>query len=425
MDCSGVVSTPVFKIPASTEAQDGFSHFIDTDGRVYSIWTSYLSDNKLPSCLICYPHDGEYQVNSSPQDFELAPSNRAELKHKMLNVLDKVGIAGTLGATVVGLATVASLPVSGPLIAASAVVGGAAGVYGAGRSLATLVDRSKHEQSIDLKDRESLASYLTLMGSMTGLASYSLISQIGPLVRHSARIHNLCLLVNGAIIGNNCYNLYKKYKRGDNITALECFQLSAAILFFTNSVVNHKTSESIAKDEHFSEFEHVFKESSSRRNLAGNSPSRGKMQQPKLIRNLSYIDNKDEFFSLLITSTLLMVSKIAGSTIIKQLSPRQVTELNEIRSKINNNDFFKLLVNIATKVNNKDNEVFLEFIKYLYQYMKKFLVEMRTKVKRKGDSSQEIYQQLIDILSNEENIEKIKRSFFDLYPKWINTAWEF
>ena len=35
--------------------------FIDEDARVYHDWQSYLTNNRLPKCVIVVPENGEYQ----------------------------------------------------------------------------------------------------------------------------------------------------------------------------------------------------------------------------------------------------------------------------------------------------------------------------------------------------------------------------
>jgi hypothetical protein len=61
--------------------------------------------------------------------------------------------------------------VAAPILLASAVGGAVTGVYGAGRSVAALVDRDQHQQSINVKDAEARNHWLSVTGSVLGVAS--------------------------------------------------------------------------------------------------------------------------------------------------------------------------------------------------------------------------------------------------------------
>jgi hypothetical protein len=56
-------------------------------------------------------------------------------------------------------------------MAASAAGAIATGVYGAGRSIAALVDRDKHKQSVAVTDAEARNCWLSVAGNILGVAS--------------------------------------------------------------------------------------------------------------------------------------------------------------------------------------------------------------------------------------------------------------
>jgi hypothetical protein len=61
--------------------------------------------------------------------------------------------------------------VGAPLVAASTVGSVTTGVYGFGRSVAALVDRSNHKQSVGVTDAEARSCWLSIAGNSLGIAS--------------------------------------------------------------------------------------------------------------------------------------------------------------------------------------------------------------------------------------------------------------
>jgi hypothetical protein len=74
---------------------------------------------------------------------------------------------GGLGVGVAALCTT----VAAPLLLASTIGGAVTGVYGAGRSIAALVDRGQHQQSINVTNAEARNCWLSVTGNMLGVAS--------------------------------------------------------------------------------------------------------------------------------------------------------------------------------------------------------------------------------------------------------------
>lgn len=74
---------------------------------------------------------------------------------------------GGLGVAAAALVTTVAAPVA----AASAVGAAVTGAYGAGRSIAALVDRGQHQQTINVTDGEARNCWLSLGGNLLGVAS--------------------------------------------------------------------------------------------------------------------------------------------------------------------------------------------------------------------------------------------------------------
>jgi hypothetical protein len=75
-----------------------------------------------------------------------------------------------VGGLGVGLAALVTT-VAAPVMAASAVGAAVTGVYGAGRNVATLVDRGQHQQSVSVADAEARNCWLSLSGNVLGVSA--------------------------------------------------------------------------------------------------------------------------------------------------------------------------------------------------------------------------------------------------------------
>ena len=75
-----------------------------------------------------------------------------------------------VGGMAVGVAALATT-VAAPVVLASTVGGAVTGAYGAGRSIAALVDRDKHQQSVSVTDPEARNCWLNFAGNVLGVAS--------------------------------------------------------------------------------------------------------------------------------------------------------------------------------------------------------------------------------------------------------------
>ncbi|XP_034828125.1 uncharacterized protein [Maniola hyperantus] len=143
-------------------------------------------------------------------------------------------------------------------MAATAVAGATTGAYGVTRSSYALYDRASHSQSIAFTDAEARGCWLSIVGSSLGFAQGRMIAsmtqsaRLGEVMSKAGRIAFLVvqtgtLTVNGIGIVHGLAVLIDKSER-DELTALDVFQFSASVLFFTNAAINLKTASTIIKE---------------------------------------------------------------------------------------------------------------------------------------------------------------------------------
>ena len=119
------------------------------------------------------------------------------------------------------------------------------GVYAAGRNIQTLVDRDQHQQSIGLDSAESRNCSLEIGGAVTGIVSAgNMVAAAktaqadaenplaGQITIKSAAVGS-CVL-NGLAVTNGIANIIIKFLNEKEITALDVFQWTSAVLFFTH-----------------------------------------------------------------------------------------------------------------------------------------------------------------------------------------------
>jgi len=108
---------PVISLVAhDVDIQQDTNIFIDLRGRVYKDWQDYLKNNKLPSCIFCYPKNGVYWTENGTLQVEygISPAGKREIKFlRYFNIVDTVlSVAGA----VVGVAALC-IPVAMELVA--------------------------------------------------------------------------------------------------------------------------------------------------------------------------------------------------------------------------------------------------------------------------------------------------------------------
>jgi len=123
------------------------------------------------------------------------------------------------------------------------------GVYAAGRNIQTLVDRDQHQQSIGLDSAVSRNCWLGIGGGVMGIVSGGTMAAAAKTAEAAATMPlagqiaiksvavSSCVL-NGLAVSNGLANIIVKAINEKEITALDVFQFTSAVLFFTHSVIS-------------------------------------------------------------------------------------------------------------------------------------------------------------------------------------------
>ncbi|XP_031837102.1 uncharacterized protein LOC116428966 isoform X2 [Nomia melanderi] len=242
----------IFKIITRTDTV----LYIDIHGRVYKSWENYKTNNTLPKCTMVLPMNGFYQFDKSYEIteeysivwLEIVNSPACKVARK---VIEGVDIAATVvGVAGMGVGLLSMVTPVGPLVLGAAAVSGiGTGAWGIGRSTQNLVDRSKHEQSISLRDREALCSWLTITGSAVGLAATGGSVLLVKAVKNGRNISTAAKLAfNSLVVGNVSLNgvgiafqgycMYKRYQEEQVVRSMDVLNLVTHVLFFGNAVMN-------------------------------------------------------------------------------------------------------------------------------------------------------------------------------------------
>lgn len=120
-------TVPVFK--AKRENQNSSQCvFVDTGARKYTSWDDYLGKNTLQKCIYCYPTRGLYEENSANEvcvSFGTSPA--CDFVSRVFSIFDKAATVVTVAATGVGVAALCTVPIAGPIMAATAIAGASTG----------------------------------------------------------------------------------------------------------------------------------------------------------------------------------------------------------------------------------------------------------------------------------------------------------
>ena len=146
--------------------------YIDETGRVYQNWKSFVEENVLPAGTMVAPRNGIYNFDASNRvilDIYSTP-NGSTGAQVMGAAQIGTAIAG-IGAACVPIAAACAIPVAAPVMAAAGIIGLGVGAFSSITSAMNLADRKKHEQSIDIANREARSSYLGILGGVVGIAA--------------------------------------------------------------------------------------------------------------------------------------------------------------------------------------------------------------------------------------------------------------
>jgi hypothetical protein len=118
------------------------------------------------------------------------------------------------------------------------------------------MDRATHEQPIGLGDSESRICWLGIAGCITVLASecVSAVACEGAAITKIMSVEEIAIksvtvvscVVNGLGVVNGMAHIIEKINK-ETVTSLDIFQLSSAVLFFTNSVISAHKAFSLLK----------------------------------------------------------------------------------------------------------------------------------------------------------------------------------
>lgn len=128
------------------------------------------------------------------------------------------------------------------------VAAGVTGAWSLGRNSQQLIDRSIHEESIHILDREALPNYLGIAGTAFGLGVIGgsvIISNVaarGMTVNTIARVafntvQGGNILINGIGVIYQGYNMIDKYKTEKTVTVGDALNLATHLMFFCGSVI--------------------------------------------------------------------------------------------------------------------------------------------------------------------------------------------
>uniref|UniRef100_A0A1B6EX91 DUF4781 domain-containing protein n=1 Tax=Cuerna arida TaxID=1464854 RepID=A0A1B6EX91_9HEMI len=309
-------TVPLFKAKGEYESSSKCV-FVDTGARKYSSWDDYLKNNNLQKCIYCYPTYGLYENNESNEvcvTFGTSPA--CDLTRRMFSFLDTVSTVVTVSATAVGVAALCTVPVAGPIMAATAIAGVSTGAYGVSRSTYVLYDRATHSQSIGLSDAEARGCWLNIVGSSLGFAQGRMIASMtkaaraGEVMGKAGRIaffivQTGSLTVNGMGIVHGLAILIDKNERNE-LTPLDVFQFSASVLFFTNSAINCKKASTIIKEVQ-NDVINSHREGLSKNAKKLFNKQTGKLRgrdemygNAKVVKQLNHIENSKELYEMMV-----------------------------------------------------------------------------------------------------------------------------
>ncbi|XP_039487580.1 uncharacterized protein LOC120449263 [Drosophila santomea] len=266
-DCRAFSVHPVFRARRCVTDSSGTSSdssnccnlFIDEVGRVYQNWEQYVQTNELPAGVMVAPERGIYRLVRDQVRLDKYQTPAGTTNRRVLGYLDTGSAVGGFFAACVPIAALLTLPVSGPVMAVAGAVGLASAGYATTRSASRLVDRSQHEQSINVTDREARGHWLGVTAGAVGLGAAGATTalttatnagrEVGAITQLTVNGMNISsIVVSGTGVANGVLDLILKAKDGDDITGMDVLQLSASLVLLTHSVYNFKLASTIISE---------------------------------------------------------------------------------------------------------------------------------------------------------------------------------
>ncbi|XP_034101750.1 uncharacterized protein LOC117566366 [Drosophila albomicans] len=233
--------------------------YVDENGRVYQNWESYVTSNQLPEGIMVTPPRGVYNLTlRGDVILQSMPTPASSTESKVLGALDITLAVGGLGAAAVPIAGLA-FTVAAPVMLVAGAVGLAAAGYSTARAGAQLVDRSQHEQSINVTDRTARGQWLSVVAGAVGLGAAGATSavtvatdagrEVGAIAQLTVNSMNISsIMISATGLTSGVIDLILKHQDGDDISTMDALQLSASLFLFTHSVYNFKLASTIIND---------------------------------------------------------------------------------------------------------------------------------------------------------------------------------
>lgn len=145
--------------------------FVDEMARVYQNWSDFQLNNQYDKCVIVAPHMGIYNTDDEGKVLlDTFVASCLLLGNQVVKYTD----IGTSVTSLVATGVVASTAlIALPAVAVAGAVGTGIGcaAYAISRGIGKLMDRSSHEQSIALNEKESRGIWLGVAGGVVGVAA--------------------------------------------------------------------------------------------------------------------------------------------------------------------------------------------------------------------------------------------------------------
>lgn len=144
-DASLISAYPVFVIRKCKNSDSPCCTYVDHQLRVYKSFIHYIKNVKLPRCVMVLPRNGKYTLQNDLVNLNRYYSPSCNLGSQILEASD-------IGTSIFGIAsggvTLAATMLAVPPVGVAAAVGVAivTGIYGIGRGIHSLIDKSIHDE---------------------------------------------------------------------------------------------------------------------------------------------------------------------------------------------------------------------------------------------------------------------------------------
>jgi hypothetical protein len=218
---------PVIRVESGTGKK---AKFVDSVGRIYRDWKDYLRNNKITNSYYCYPSEGVYTYEGEKAKVEFGESPDRRTGKWLLRGVDTVTSGLGIGSAGIAVAALLVGPVAAPLAIGASIGAVYSGLYTAGRSVESLVDKKQHGESL----LEAKSAYLGLATGIVGALSGGMLRGAS-----SSVVLNIAgLTLSSASVGTRITHLIRDRK----LSKRDLADFAVALFFFTNAVINLKTT---------------------------------------------------------------------------------------------------------------------------------------------------------------------------------------